>query len=165
MILDVQFMSLKRMNETRPSRRKVVVSILDNSRLVSRPTFEGFRDVLRLTFLDVCEESAGHPPGAWPDHPTEVEHEELAELPGERVFSLRDAQEVATFLERHHATKHRVSVIVHCVAGKSRSAAVAAWVATRFNVPLRHLRRQGLGDANPRVSRLLQQVADATKPD
>lgn len=158
-------MSLKRMNQTTPTRKFVVVSILDNSRYVSRPTFEGFRDVLRLTFLDVCEESAGQCPGAWPDNPTELEHEVLAELPGERVFSLQDAKKVNDFLTRHHAAKHRVRVIVHCVAGKSRSAAIAAWAARCFNVPLRHLRRQGLADANPRVERLMQLASDASLPD
>lgn len=58
-------MSLKAVKSLASSSTVAIISIRDSASVRDLPTFRGFRGVLRLDLLDVCEEHAHHAPGAW----------------------------------------------------------------------------------------------------
>jgi len=160
MLKQVSFMSLQRMQALEASKHAIVVSVTDSSPHSVRPQLDGYRDVLRLEFIDITEEHVGAEPGAWPLEPTPLQHEQLTELWGERMPALSDAVAIRTFLDAHHAGIESIEVLVHCFAGASRSAAIAMWAAAYYGVPLVDLSGRGTGEANERLLRLLK-LADA----
>lgn len=74
----------------------------------------GWHSVLRLEFSDIEQES------------------KLKTL-----FSEKEAREVVDFVRQANAAGC-AGVLVHCKAGVSRSAAIAKWIATQFNLPNDH---------------------------
>jgi len=156
MLTETLFYSLEQMRLVKPIGDAVVVSILDRSEAAGRPLFSGYRDALRLGFEDTAEEYKLAEAGAWPDNPTDAEHERFAQGKGERVPTLRDAQEIVAFLRKHRSSAEQLKLLVHCKAGISRSAAVAAWAAAAMWIPLGTSRSTAY--ANPRVLRLLDKA-------
>lgn len=154
-------MSLQRMQSLPPSAKAIVVSVTDSSPHAVRPTLHGYRDVLRLEFLDIAEEHVGAAVGSWPLEPTPQEHERLSEHRGERLPALSDALAIRHFLDAHHAAAETVEVLVHCYAGASRSAAVAAWAAQYYGIPLIDVAKGGTHEANARIARLLRKTTSA----
>lgn len=155
MLKSVEFMSLKAVKSLAPSASRAVISIRDSSTVGDLPTFDGFRDVLPLHMLDVCEEHGLHAPGVWVDEPTDEQHFKYCEIPDNFAPSLSHAQAIRAFVDQLHDCADELDLVVHCSAGVSRSAAVALWTAERFNVALRDRAGVGLGEANPRILRLL----------
>lgn len=155
MLTQIAFMSLERMLSLAPNPKAIVISITDSSPRAVRPGLTGFRDVLRLEFVDIAEEHVGAAVGSWPDEPTSAAHESISGLRGERVPALSDAVAVRRFLDRHHAASEPTVVLVHCFAGASRSAAIARWAASTFGIPLDDVAGRGTLEANERVLRLL----------
>lgn len=154
-------MSLQRMQSLQPSAKAVVVSVTDSSPHAVRPTLRGYRDVLRLEFLDIAEEHVSAAVGSWPLEPTPQEHERLSEHRGERLPALSDAIAIRQFLDAHHAAAEPVEVLIHCHAGASRSAAIAAWVAEHYRIRLIDVAGRGTDEANERLGRLLRHTTQA----
>lgn len=155
MLTSVEFMSLKAVKSLASSLTVAIISIRDSSSVRDLPTFDGFRDVLSIDMLDVCEEHALHAPGSWADEPTGEQHFQYCEITDNFAPSLSHAHAVKAFVDRLHDCADEIDLVVHCSAGVSRSAAVAAWAAERFGIALRDGAGVGLGDANPRILRLL----------
>lgn len=156
MLTEITFLSLEQMKQLAPSSDMVVVSIMDASESPQRPPLVGFGDVLSLTFEDTYEEMKLAHDGSWPDEPSEDEHARFAQRRGERVPALSDARQIVEFLTRQHRREDEVKLVVHCYGGISRSAAVAAWAAVRFFVPLNTSR--STDHANQRLWRLMDKA-------
>lgn len=157
MLTRVSFFSLQHMLTLEPSPLAVVISVTDSSPRAARPALQGYRDALRLEFVDVAEEHVNVAVGSWPAEPTLQEHEELSGLRGERLPALSDAVAIRSFLDAHHGTPEPVEVLVHCFAGASRSAAIASWAAEHYDLPLVDVAGRGTNEANERLGRLLRQ--------
>lgn len=157
MFKEVLFLSVDQMKAYKPSLDTVVISILDRSESAKRPRLGGFRSVLSLEFEDTYEEVKCAAPGSWPDEPTDEEHAQFAQGPGERVPTLTDARKIVEFLDRHHQTFDQLVLVVHCYGGISRSAAVASWAASRYWAPIGTMR--GTDYANKRLMRLMDKAA------
>ena len=157
MFKEIVFLSIDGMKKVQPSLDTVVVSILDNSESMSRPTLQGFRGFINLEFEDTYESKRQL--GAitlWPDEPTIEEHKVLATKNTERVVTLSDARKIVEFLEKFGTNSEQFKLIVHCYGGISRSAAVAAWASKRFFVPVNSVKT--LDHANQRLLRLLDKA-------
>jgi protein-tyrosine phosphatase len=72
----------------------------------------------------------------WPDEITRAEHTIYCGHYGEQVFTLSDAPQIVAFLHRRHHSPFPVSLLVHCYAGVSQSAAGAHWASVRFRLPI-----------------------------
>ena len=118
----------------------------------------GFWGVLPLNMLDVCEENARQAPGAWADEPTREQHFKYCEIPDNCAPSLSHAHAIRDFVCQLHECEDELELVVHCSAGVSRSAAVAWWASERFGASLRDSASVGLGEANPRILRLLKSL-------
>lgn len=158
MLTSVEFMSLKAVKSLASSPTAAIISIRDSSSVRDLPNFDGFMDVLPLDMLDVCEEHALHAPGSWAEEPTDEQHLRYCEIPDNFAPSLSHAQAIRAFVDRLHGCADELDLVVHCSAGVSRSAAVACWAAERFGIALRDRAGVGLGDANPRMLRLLNSL-------
>lgn len=126
---------------------------------------KGWRAVLQLEFHDISEETISATIGSIPNA---AEEGHLALEYAGNVYRWPDthhAKAIKSFLaEFDRGCSDFVDVIVHCDMGKSRSAAVAQFVAQRYQVPIlnnspewRH--RVSMTDfsrANPRLFRLLE---------
>jgi predicted protein tyrosine phosphatase len=157
MFKEVLFLSVYQMQNYPASEDAVVVSILDRSEAADRPALIGFRDVLRLEFEDTYEEIHREVP-LWPDNPTDAEHALFSQGPGERIPSLKDAEQIVTFLAKHQMFVHPpLTLIAHCHGGISRSAAVASWASVRYWAPIGN--QHSPDYANPRLLRLLNKAA------
>lgn len=161
----VVFVSRFVIQELPPSHNIIVISLTspnDPARIAI-----GWRDVLRLEFHDVCEEVFGVTAGSIPDEQEHYTHEFGAPNYGMALFRLPTsvhAKAIMDFLARNEGgCCDFVDVIVHCDQGKSRSAAVAQFVANRYDVPILNTDpawqdRVSMLDtsrANPRLLRLL----------
>ena len=157
MIHTVRFMSLDQARKLTPNRETLMVSILDlEERQAHRlPRLAGYRSVLSLNFEDTAEEGKLAEPGSWPDEPSDDEHARFAQRRGERVPTLVDANRILEFAKAHHGSDERLSMVVHCKAGVSRSAAVAKWVIDFTGADLCDTVRMSTERANPRLLRLL----------
>lgn len=156
MLKSIAFMSLAAARELPPSVSTAVISIRNASSSSTPPIFEGFWRVLPLYMLDVAEEHWRLPPGTWADEPTASQHLEYCGEPDEYAPSLSHARAIHKFMVELHSDPATFDVVVHCSQGVSRSAAVASWAADRFGIPLMDPAEQGLGEANPRLLRLLR---------
>lgn len=148
-------MSLKAVKSLASSPTVAIISIRDSASVHDLPTFHGFRDALPIDMLDVCEEHALYAAGSWADEPTNEQHIKYCEIPDNFAPSLSHAHAIRAFVDRLHECSDEIDLVVHCSAGVSRSAAVAWWAAERFKVTLRDGAGVGLGEANPRILRLL----------
>ncbi len=157
MFKEVIFMSAEKMALFKPCLNTVVVSVLDRSEEHRRPALTGFRDVLRLKFEDTYEEGKLAQLGSWPDEPTDEEHARFCQGRGERIATLTDAQAIVDFLAKHHDTFDQLTLVAHCMAGISRSSAVASWASVRYWAPINCT--MSTEWANPRLMRLMNKAA------
>lgn len=150
----IQFLSIDAMKKLKPSLNTVVVSILDNSESSQRPRLGGFRSVISLEFEDTYEEERQLGEITyWPDEPTLEDHARLSIDRNERIPSLSDAIKIVDFLTRFGTDPDKLTLVVHCYGGISRSAAVAAWASKRFFVPIDS--NKTTDRANKRLLRLM----------
>ncbi len=159
MLTQVSFMSLQRVQAMAASPHVVVISVTDSAADAVRPALNGYRDALRLEFVDMAEEHVNAPIGSWPREPTPQEHEALSGLRGERLPAFSDAVAIRRFLDGHHGAAEPLEVVIHCFAGASRSAAIAGWAAEHYSVPLVDAAGRGTDEANERLSRLLRETS------
>ena len=108
---------------------------LDEARLQ-----DGFRDVLRLSFHDVGHRGAGRLRG----------------------FGREDATRIIEWLGKLHDEPSTVEVLVHCEAGRSRSAAVALFIEHAFGAYLHD--RDAAFDANLFVLQVLCRLSNHSIP-
>lgn len=158
MLKEILFMGYREFGEIRPNEDTVVISILDPSEEHRRP--EGlylFRDALELHFVDV-NEPKGAPP--WPDVMTEEQHLAACVMHECKAPQIDDAQRIVEFTRRHHEVSEELTLVVHCFAGVSRSAAVARWASMTYGAELPQVNEglRGVDQANPRVLRLLKRA-------
>lgn len=161
MLKTVRWMSAAEVSKLAPSQGTVIISILDQFEESSRPAhLDAFADHLSLSFVDTFERAKTM---AWPDEMTIAEHlEACAGIEGDRAPVLSDAIKIIDFATRHHESSEELDLVVHCFAGKSRSAAVAKWVNEALGVPIPGIDEAGrrlLSLANKRVLRLLRKAA------
>lgn len=149
-----------------PDPDAVMISLIVPNALVCFAP--GWKAVLQLEIDDIYEEALGMAAGSIPDELVHFVHEFGAPNYGMAIYRLPNAahaKAIAKFLAQHEGgccVFRRV--IVHCNQGKSRSAAVAQFVADKYNVPLLNADpawqdRVAMPDtsrANPRLLRLLQ---------
>ncbi|WP_157991649.1 hypothetical protein [Caldimonas tepidiphila] len=132
------------------------------------PDLRCAREVLRLRFDDVHEDSPGLRRQAgiahWPDHGLELT---LKVMPGVveklRFPGLEHAREIVEFCRRAHECETPFALVVHCLAGASRSHAVALSVSEQLGIELER-RAPGKGSPNPRLRRLLSRAWDEPAP-
>jgi len=158
MLKSVEFMSLEKIQALQPSEAIAVISIYDSATIQYLPNFDGFLDVLRLNMLDVCEEHMRQAPGSWAEEPSVGQHTEYCGIDGNYAPSLSHASAIRAFIDNLHARADEVALVVHCSFGVSRSASVAGWVSERFGIKLHDRAGKGLGEANPRLTRLLRSL-------
>lgn len=81
------------------------------------------------------------------------------------AFSMEHAEKVAEFSRWLHDLPTDVELVVHCQEGRSRSAAVAQWIGSHFDVPVIG-RPADIGTrlANTLVLRLLAAVLAGERP-
>lgn len=157
MLYEVIFCGVDGVQHVRRSEDTVVISILDRSEAASRPELSGFGETLILEFEDISESDDDVEAGRfWPDQISGEEHCVYCGHHGEQVSTIDDAIQIVDFLHRHHQSPYPVSLLVHCFAGISRSAAVAHWAALCFRIPITCDRSTDY--ANPRLLRLLDKA-------
>jgi predicted protein tyrosine phosphatase len=110
-------LSMSRATAYEPSRHEVCISITDPH---SEPVqlSPKFADVLRLSFSDIIEPIP---------------------LPSHRLFAQEHATAILEFIGRWPNVER---IVVHCVAGLSRSPAVALAIADLYERPTGELERQ-----------------------
>ncbi len=134
---------------------------------------DGWRGVLQLEFDDVCEEVFGVSAGSIPAEQEHYTHEFGPPKYGMAIYRLptvRHAKAIVDFLARHENVGY-LQVIVHCDQGKSRSAAVARFVADRYDIPIlnadpkwqNHVAIIDTSRANPRILRLLHLAGESRR--
>lgn len=138
MIESVVFLSRYTVQKLVPDPDAVLISLtVPNDPACLAP---GWRAVLRLEFHDVSEEVLGLAAGSIPDNQGHLTHEFRAPTYRMAIYRLPDANHakaIADFLAHHKGgCSDFLRVIVHCDQGKSRSAAVAQFVADRYDVPI-----------------------------
>jgi predicted protein tyrosine phosphatase len=157
MLHEIVFCGVDAVAHVRRSQDTVVISILDRSEAAGRPDLAGFGDALVLEFEDNFESEVEVDAGRfWPDEISGAEHSIYCGHEGEHVSTMNDARQIVAFIDRHHQSPYPVSLLVHCYAGVSRSAAVALWASTRFRVSI--ICNRTTDYANPRLLRLLSKV-------
>lgn len=152
-MLTVRFLSRLQAEALSPCPDTVVISITTPGDLpASLP--EGFRDVLRLSFDDLSEEMLGVPLGAIPD---DTPDDTQVRWKVYQLARATDAEAICDFLAYYARSPVAVSVVVHCDAGVSRSAAVARFIAGRYSTPIVNV-APDTSYANSRLLRLLNKV-------
>ena len=145
----VRFLSQSAAEECEPYPNTAMVSITGRSLFLGDADIKpGFHSLLRLSFDDVDEESLDVPVGSIPDFAPSGS----IIVSGHLLPNLYHAQQIVTFLEDGDFAH----LVVHCYAGRSRSAAVAQFVADRYGAALL-LRNHIVGTQykNNRLYRLL----------
>jgi predicted protein tyrosine phosphatase len=158
MIAEILFISVDQMSATPASDDVVVISILDASEENFRPNLIGFKEFLNLQFEDTGEEMFHADPGAWPDDPDDVDHAIFSQGRGEKIPSLTDARKIVEFINKHQQSDEEVTLIAHCFAGISRSAAVASWASSKYQIPIVSMSSPEY--ANQRLIRLMHKADD-----
>lgn len=135
MIESVIFLSRPAMQQLQADPDAIVISLTAPGDPVSFAA--GWRNILQLEFDDLCETVMGVPVGSIPD--ADSEGYLVREFCG-GIYRLPDAHHakaIVDFLVRHEGgCSDFVRVIAHCDHGISRSAAVAQYVADKYNVPI-----------------------------
>lgn len=147
-MISVRFLSRQQAEALQPAPGTLMISISTPGDAPARLK-EGYQAVLRLAFDDLYEEVLGISPGALPDDTPEG---------GVRwkVYALPvagHARAICEFLARYAPAP----VIVRCDAGISRSAAVAQFVAGRYDATILN-NNPDTSCANRRLLRLLNKV-------
>lgn len=126
----VRFLSQSAAEDSEPYSNTAMVSITGWSSFgcLEVNIKSGFHSLLRLTFDDVCEESLDVPVGSIAD----LSPEGALIVSGYLLPDLHHAQEIVAFIEEGDFAH----LAVHCYAGKSRSAAVAQFVADKYGASL-----------------------------
>lgn len=139
------------------SRPNLLISILDVTSPLQRPDFKRFDSVLSLAFKDRCEEDYGLM-DLWPDEPDLSTNYSVLGLVNERLFSIRDANRIVEFFETHHKQDQEYNLIIHCKSGVGRSAAIAQFFGTLYEIPFKGTDPRGRFMPNYRVMRLLSKA-------
>lgn len=142
-------------NHFRPRKNTVALSITDLGVAPARVPLD-IEFLLRVQFDDLSEESLNVRVGHLPDKPLAD-----AKLMAYNCI-LPDgnhAKAIVAFLLPFAASQESFHLVVHCYAGISRSAAVAAVVADRFGAEIDQA-NPDTSCANPRLTRLLHKVLD-----
>lgn len=161
MYISVIFLPQREAVKLQPDAAAVLISlILPDTQL----GFEaGYLDILQLKFNDISENKINVPVGSIPD----VSDVPIVREHGGEKYVWPDANQanaIRDFLIKHEGDKEQARrIIVHCSAGISRSAAVAAFVVHKYGIPLlnndpKYKEQVGMTDtsmANPRLLRLL----------
>lgn len=115
MITAIEFMGIQEAMALSPPHTGAMISIVDSAH---NPAFtlSGWSDIKYFRFDDLV-----HLP---PEHPQYV------------LFNEQMAREIVAFVRDLHALEHPIMLYVHCMAGVSRSGAIAYWVAQEFGIPL-----------------------------
>lgn len=96
----------------------IIISITDpDSQPAKITTYESCKGILRLTFWDIIDTER-------------LKNDPEAQLKYAKIFTVEDAKQIGAFVKRHMDKK---LILVHCEAGISRSAGVAAALSKFIN--------------------------------
>jgi predicted protein tyrosine phosphatase len=161
MIKTAKFMGALDARAMKPDSKVIVVSMLSHSEEWNRPEhLNEFKDHLVLQFMDVHE---AYWEDQWPDRLNQEQHRQACGVPLERAPEWADAIAIVAFLEKHAKADEEVHLIAHCMAGASRSPAVAQFAADVHGAVLPQIGDDWLvttEGANPRLMRLLKKAAE-----
>lgn len=161
MFKEVLFTGVDSVKHLCDKRKTAVVSILDYSERGSRPDLTQFAAVLTLEFEDIADGAPILMGKTLPDDAF-IGEDRLPHNVEERFCTLRDARMVLDFLDRVQNDPRVQTLLVHCYAGQSRSAALAQFVLDSYpNVHLGNEGNQTLAGKNKRFYRLLGAARDA----
>jgi predicted protein tyrosine phosphatase len=110
---EIDFISQSEMHYIHKGRDDTIVISIRNSGRDSEPArvAAGFKDVLYMAF----------------DNNRHLSHHEVR-------FSLKHAEEILDYVAKYEGQATRI--LVNCLAGESRSAAVASYLSEKYGVPL-----------------------------
>ena len=157
MIVSVDFCSKKEVQAIVPAPGTVLVSIVDPGD--TPPVLsDRFLSILRIEFHDLV----GSPFNDFDEQVRNV-YKKNGYIPDRWIYFNRDhASLLAGFVSRVQADPRPRSVLVHCYAGVSRSAAVASVIADFAGLPL----LRSVSQANVRIrSLILDEMRSKTKID
>jgi len=127
---------------------KVLISIRDPNK--SKPVLAyKWDDILELNFDDLC-----------PNELKVIGRSDL--IQGSKFFSEEDAKSILEFVAKHGGEKE---IVVHCEKGRSRSAAVAIFLADKFGEIGNEKEYVDKCNPNPHVASILQKVYQGSVED
>lgn len=141
-------------NHLKPTSSMIAISIGAADEGAKPNLKRGFAGAIRLEFDDVYEESLNVAIGFFPDlHPR---HEEGVRIfiGDAEVFDFKDAKKILGFLDHYAKKSDEFDLIVHCLAGISRSAAIAQFASDQYGAAIDNS-HQNTSAANKRVLRVL----------
>jgi predicted protein tyrosine phosphatase len=155
MIKKIIYSSLHDAYNRKFDNKTLIISILDYSHRFLRPSFEGCRDKIELSFKDRSEEELGYC-GRWPDKTSEYFNFVVLNEDNERLFDITDAEKILNFFDKYHKIDEELDLFIHCRSGVSRSAAVALFLGRCYNIPFEGVEPRF--NPNPRIIRLMTVV-------
>lgn len=144
-------------NHLKPTPSTIAISIGAADEGAKPNLKRGFAGAIRLEFDDVYEESLNVPIGFFPDlHPR---HEEGVRIfiGDAEVFDFKDAQKIIGFLDYYATKPGEFDLVVHCLVGVSRSAAVAQFASDTYGAVIDNA-NPNTSAANKRVLRILRKA-------
>jgi predicted protein tyrosine phosphatase len=142
-------------NHLKPRKNTVAISITDPGDKPARIN-QLIDQALRVEFTDISEESSGLNVGDLPDL---TQDGGPVQFLGCTFPDAGHAKKILDFLLPFAVSTDEFHLAVHCHAGVSRSAAVAAFVADRFCAEFDQ-RNPDTSLANERLLRMLRKVLD-----
>lgn len=157
MFTTVQFCSRTEAETIPPRAPALLIAIGAPDYPVSRIPEGWYTEIVRASFHDLYEErwephKEALPSPPWGFVPETVRYKD-------RLYvrpTLRHAEVIFRSIRRYQESLDLLSLVIHCEAGVSRSAAVADWAARYCRIPI--MTSRPLTAANKRLTRLLDFV-------
>ena len=124
-------------------------ALIDKEKM--RLKFLGCNDILALQFADVSE--------------TESKDEDILDtiinIHNSRIFNKEDAEKIVSFVETLHRKENKETLVVHCMAGISRSGAVGMFINDLLRLNHSTFQRDNPGiRPNPFILSILREVSN-----
>lgn len=158
MIREIRYGGCSYVRDFEADKHAALISVLDRHSPLQRPSRDDFGMYLHMSFKDRCEEDLGLRPGMIPDEPDRELNRSIAGI-GERIVALSDAKRILQFFDDANEDESITKLVVHCKSGVGRSAAIAIWFGSVYNIPVTRVGPERVINPNLRVQRLLDKAA------